>query len=115
MTIQFTCPICDMFMFAEDEKAKKAHIDSCNFMYSEQDYVKENIDMVNEPPHYKINESTEVLDVIRHALSKDEYIGYLIGNCIKYALRAPYKNNCVEDRQKMGYYAKELDKELKNA
>ena len=66
-------------------------------------------DIVNEPKHYKLEGlEVEALDVIKASLSSEEYKGYLIGNCLKYAMRHKKKNN-IEDIKKMCYYARELD------
>ena len=46
---------------------------------------------VEHPKHYRLEGIREVLDVIRYALSEEEYLGFLKGNVIKYTLRAPYK------------------------
>ena len=42
---------------------------------------------VEHPKHYRLEGIREVLDVIRYALSEEEYLGFLKGNVIKYALR----------------------------
>ena len=44
---------------------------------------------VEHPKHYRLEGIREVLDVIRYALSEEEYLGFLKGNVIKYTLRAP--------------------------
>ncbi len=70
------------------------------------------IDMVNKPPHYQLEGlNIEALDVIRAVLNKVEYKGYLIGNCLKYGMRANKKNG-DEDLRKLNYYANELERVL---
>lgn len=61
---------------------------------------------VNHPKHYQIL-GIEVLDVIKESLTKEEYMGYLKGNCIKYQLRAKNKNG-NQDWAKSGFYNKVL-------
>ena len=60
---------------------------------------------VEHPKHYRLEGIREVLDVIRYALSEEEYLGFLKGNVIKYALRAPYKGELEQDWEKASYYA----------
>ena len=60
---------------------------------------------VEQPKHYRLEWIKEVLDVIRYALSEEEYLGFLKGNVIKYALRAPYKGELEQDWEKASYYA----------
>ena len=52
-------------------------------------------------------EQAEVLDVIKAALTDEEYRGFLKGNEIKYILREKHKNG-VEDLKKNGQYNKWL-------
>lgn len=69
-------------------------------------------DMVNNPPHYKLgNLEVEALDVIRAVLSKEEFIGFLRGNIIKYQLRSNKKGKS-EDLLKANFYSRKLDIEL---
>ncbi len=69
-------------------------------------------DVVNHPKHYQLDGlEVEALDVIKSALSEEEFKGYLLGNMLKYMLRHKKKNN-EEDLQKMLFYSKELDKLL---
>ena len=60
---------------------------------------------VEHPKHYRLEGINEVLDVIRYALSEEEYLGFLKGNVIKYVLRAPYKGELKQDWEKASYYA----------
>ena len=69
-------------------------------------------DMVNHPPHYKVG-GIETIDFIKAKLDKDEYIGYLRGNVLKYASRLGAKSNASEDAGKMAWYSTELAKAMK--
>jgi len=69
-------------------------------------------DMVNHPPHYKVG-GIETISFIKAKLSKDEYIGYLRGNVLKYASRLGAKSNASEDAGKMAWYSNELAKAMK--
>lgn len=70
-------------------------------------------DNVNSPNHYK-HGNIETIDFIKESLSKEEYIGYLRGNIIKYQSRANYKNNKKEDLQKANWYSNKLMEVLKD-
>ena len=60
---------------------------------------------VEHPKHCRLEGLKEVLYLIRYALSEEEYLGFLKGNVIKYALRAPYKGELEQDWEKASYYA----------
>ena len=57
---------------------------------------------VNHPEHYQGVKGLEVFEVMENFLPKyqDSYESYLMGNVIKYILRAPCKNNKLEDLKK---------------
>ena len=56
---------------------------------------------VEHPKHYRLEGINEVLDVIRYALSEEEYLGFLKGNVIKYVLRSGHKSEeGMSDKQK---------------
>ena len=63
-------------------------------------------DMVNKPLHYNKG-SIECIDGIEAMLTKEEFIGYLRGNSLKYRWRFPYKNG-IEDIKKAQWYEKKL-------
>lgn len=48
----------------------------------------------------------EVLDVIKAKLTPEQYMGYLLGNSIKYNLRCNYKGSMRRDLEKAANYAK---------
>jgi len=56
-----------------------------------------------EVKHYTIG-SIETIDFIKAKLSKEEFLGYLRGNVIKYLSRANYKDSAVEDYEKAKVY-----------
>lgn len=58
---------------------------------------------VDHPKHY--NQGIEPIDIIE---SWD--LNFSLGNAIKYILRAPYKNNELEDLEKAKWY---LEREIK--
>ena len=68
-------------------------------------------DMVNHPPHYKLPNGSDAIDVIRAVLTPEEYRGWCKGNALKYQLRAGKKDptKLVQDLQKAGFFLKELE------
>ena len=67
--------------------------------------------MVDNPPHYN-NGSIECIEAIEAMLNKDEYIGYLRGNALKYRWRFRYKKKPFEDLRKARWYEERLIKFL---
>ena len=65
-------------------------------------------DMVNAPAHYTSGK-VECIDAIESMLSKDEFIGFLRGNILKYQWRYKIKNG-VEDLKKAQWYFDRLIK-----
>ena len=64
-------------------------------------------DMVNHPPHYKEG-GIETIDFIQAKLTREEFIGYLKGNALKYASRMGKKGDADVDAGKMAWYALKL-------
>ena len=60
-------------------------------------------DMVNSPSHYQLD-GFEAIDIIKAALTPEEYRGYLKGNSLKYILREPFKGNRKQDVGKAQWY-----------
>lgn len=57
--------------------------------------------------HYK-DMAMQPWDVMQAVLSKEEFIGFLRGNVIKYAMRAGRKPGANDDSQKAKHYAQKL-------
>lgn len=70
---------------------------------------------VKHPKHYQGVRGLEAIEVMRNFLPKyqNSHVGYLIGNVIKYVLRAPSKGNEMEDLMKAQTYLDLAIKELK--
>jgi hypothetical protein len=64
-------------------------------------------DLVNHPAHYKAG-GIETIDFIQAKLTREEYIGYLKGNALKYASRIGKKGAPDIDAGKMAWYAMKL-------
>ena len=89
----------DKEMIKHLKKSKKAH-----------DLIKQtskNItqtDTVNSPSHYN-QTKIEAIDIIEDVTAGyQSNVKYHIGNAIKYLIRAPFKNNTVEDLKKSAWY-----------
>ena len=65
------------------------------------------MDNVNSPPHYKSG-VVEGIDAIQASLPREQFIGYLNGNVIKYVWRMAYKGKPVEDLRKARWYLERL-------
>ena len=62
-------------------------------------------DPVNRPSHYELfPDGTQAIDVIRAALTPEEFIGYCKGNALKYRLRAGKKDALQQDIDKAETY-----------
>lgn len=72
----------------------------------------QNHDAVSHPAHYTSG-GIECIDCIKAALGEN-FMGFLIGNVIKYSYRYKDKNG-VEDLQKARWYLDRAIKELENA
>ena len=70
---------------------------------------------VKHPQHYQGVYGLEAIDVMRNFLPKyqNSHVSYLIGNVIKYVLRAPSKGKEMEDLMKAREYLDLAIKELK--
>lgn len=64
-------------------------------------------DVVNHPPHYTAG-GIETIDFMQAKLTREEFIGYLKGNALKYASRVGKKDNADIDAGKMAWYAMKL-------
>lgn len=68
-------------------------------------------DNVNAPDHYKLRGlDIEAIDVIRGALTEDEFRGFCKGNVLKYTIREGYKNG-DEDLKKAKKYLEFLEED----
>ena len=68
-------------------------------------------DKVNSPNHYKLRGlDIEAIDVIRGALTEDEFRGFCKGNVLKYTIREGHKNG-DEDLKKAKKYLEFLEED----
>lgn len=62
-------------------------------------------EQVQHPAHYGGKENPfEVIKVLEAWLTREEFIGFLKGNVIKYQARARLKNSEAQDYEKAAYY-----------
>ena len=59
--------------------------------------------------HYELWEGVEALDVIKTVLTREEYIGALKFNILKYQLRLGKKDDVEKEVEKIKDYRRELD------
>lgn len=67
-----------------------------------------NDDPVNHPSHYQLFPGQEAIDIIRAALTDEEFQGYCKGNALKYRLRAGEKGDTQQDIDKSNWYRNRL-------
>ena len=61
-------------------------------------------DLINKPKHYQLIGDLEAVDVIERTLTPEQFKGYLIGNFLKYRLRAGSKDDALQDLAKSEWY-----------
>lgn len=66
-------------------------------------------DPVNNPKHYAIAPSVEAIDIIKASLTPEQFKGYLLGNFLKYRLRAGDKGDLQQDIDKSNWYRERLN------
>ena len=64
---------------------------------------------VNHPKHYQIAPGVEAIDIIKASLTPEQYRGYLLGNLLKYRLRAGEKGDAAKDLAKADWYKRKLN------
>jgi len=55
----------------------------------------------------------ETIEIIRAKLTHEQFIGYLLGNILKYGCRFNSKGDPVRDQEKLGNYQRLLHEALK--
>ena len=65
-------------------------------------------DDINNPKHYDLFPNQQVIDVIRSALTEEEFAGYCKGNALKYRLRAGDKGDALKCIAKANWYQNKL-------
>jgi len=65
-------------------------------------------DPVNHPSHYTQGGDIECIDAIAAMLSREQFIGFLRGQVIKYLWRADHKGSREQDQAKAKWYVDKL-------
>lgn len=66
--------------------------------------------------HYRegFGEQIEVIEILKDKLTPEQFIGFCLGNIIKYALRANFKDQMSKDIYKIEDYGGILDEFIKS-
>lgn len=70
-----------------------------------------NNDMVNSPNHYTSG-GIETIEYLKAKLSREEFLGFLRGNALKYLSRMGKKDAQKIDAEKAAWYTKRLSEEI---
>ena len=65
-------------------------------------------EIIIDKKHYKINGEDLITAMENGLVSKEQYIGFLKGNIMKYLVRCEYKNNTLSDLTKAKDYLNRL-------
>ena len=65
---------------------------------------------IEENKHHLLWGDTESIELIEDFLTKEEYIGFLKGQVLKYQLRLGKKDNIEKELKKIEDYTKELNR-----
>lgn len=65
---------------------------------------KESTDNVKNPSHYQLLGGMEAIEVIASVLTEEAFLGYCLGNQLKYKLRAGGKDNVEQELNKAKFY-----------
>lgn len=65
-------------------------------------------EQINEPSHYEVFPKVQAREIIKAALTFEEYNGFLKGNILKYRLRVGGKDDVEQELAKAGKYKAEL-------
>ena len=85
------------------------------FNESELDYhfkIEETKMNIEENKHHLLWKGMQSLDVMKSALTRTEYIGFLKGQILKYQLRLGKKDDVAKELKKIQDYTNELNKML---
>jgi hypothetical protein len=75
-------------------------------------FLEEKDDPVNSPSHYNML-SIEAIDIIEMSMTREEFLGYLKGNVLKYVIRYKHKGNPRQDLSKALWYLTKLEETIK--
>lgn len=84
----------ELFVIGYDELA--------NWWFCEAEEKVE--DVVYKPRHYATDVGFECIECMQMVLSREQYVGFLLGNAFKYIWRHKLKGNPKEDLEKADWY-----------
>lgn len=73
----------------------------------------QDIDGVRTPSHYMLFDDIESIEVIARSMTREQFKGYVLGNILKYRLRAGKKSELAfleKDMAKAGFYGELYEK-----
>lgn len=73
----------------------------------------QDIDGVRTPSHYMLFDNVEAIEVIARSMTVEQFKGYVLGNILKYRLRAGKKSELAtmeKDLKKAAFYQELFDK-----
>lgn len=85
-------------------------VDNFNWPYRDPS-SQSALDEIKSPTHYKLFDGYEVKDLIKDRLTKEEWLGYIKGNMIKYHMRLGKKDKFSQDLGKLAEYINWLQEE----
>lgn len=85
--------------------------DTINEMKREMYLDSDHVDHINNPKHYTFG-GIETIEYMKAKSSKEEFLGYLRLNALKYLSRAFHKDDALQDFKKAGWYIERLVKEM---
>lgn len=99
------CPLCGSTLLS-DGKAKW-----CSLVSSPRDrschynsYLQDEPEAIEHPQHYGGDTTYETIKVLRAWLTPEQFVGFCLGNTLKYLSRAGKKGEATEDWKKARFY-----------
>ena len=99
---------------ADEEPKKPEKTEEYKDIMDALTYPEPDPDPVNSPEHYN-KLDVEAIDLIEMSMTKDEFLGYLKGNVLKYIIRYKHKGKDLEDLDKGKWYLQRLRDRIKDA
>jgi len=84
-----------------------------NQVSEEKFFPDGNNDPVNSPSHYNMLD-VEAIDLIEMSMTRDDFLGYLEGNAMKYIIRYKHKGKPDQDISKAIWYLEKLKGKVKD-
>lgn len=100
---ELTYPLCTLKRLCSYQHIKYKEVNGVEF--KKQDILSTGTTSV--ATHYMTGKQ-QPIEIMQDKMTKDQFIGFLIGNVIKYSLRINHKDNDREDAGKCSQYAKWL-------